>query len=129
MCVNLKNKTFVELDKDIEILDMMEFYHQLIFIGSNGIGVADEYRKDPYFKVTQFLNNRFTFYNFVRDGDGEFVGLFNNFGRIYLSEGDNIIENVVDMGLTLSIGENRLVLSADPPIKAVLSFRNKYLGV
>ena len=129
MCVNLKNKTFVELDKDIEILDMMEFYHQLIFIGSNGIGVADEYRRDPFFKVTQFLNNRFTFYNFVHEGNGEFVGLFNSFGRIYLSEGDNIIENVVDMGLILSIGENRLVLSADPPIKAVLSFRNKYLGV
>ena len=129
VCVNLKNGTFVKLGKNIEILDMMEFYHQLIFIGANGIGVADEYRRDPMSKVTQFLNNRFTFYNFVREGNGEFVGLFNNFGRIYLSEGDNIIENVVDMGLILSIGENRLVLSADPPIKAVLSFRNKYLGV
>lgn len=129
MCVNLKNRTFVELDKNIKILDMMELYHQLIFLGSNGMGVADEYRKDPQYKVTQFLNNRFTFYNFVREGDGKFVGMFNNYGRIYLSEGDNIIENVVDMSLTLSIGENRLVLSADPPIKAVLSFRDKYLGV
>lgn len=129
VCVNLKNRTFIELDKNTEILDMMEFYHQLIFIGTNGIGVADEYKRDPNYKVTQFLNNRFNFYNFVREGNGEFVGLFNNFGRIYLSEGDNIIENVLDMGLTLSIGENRLVLSADPPIKAELSFRNKYLGV
>ena len=129
VCVNLKNRTFIELDKNTEILDMMEFYHQLIFIEANGMGVADEYKRDPHYKVTQFLNNRFNFYNFVREGDGKFVGLFNNFGRIYLSEGDNIIENVIDMGLTLSIGENRLVLSADPPIKAELSFRNKYLGV
>lgn len=96
----------------------------LLITNCGFLGIIDNY-------VEELLNPQYLTYDFVKNQQPRFVGVWGFRGTIGFTEGDSVINQVRDITLKLDVGENNLVFGYEGGSTMMMNliYNPKYIGV
>lgn len=122
---NVELGSLVKIAKNFTVNDFAIKNNAIFAIGYGGMLYTYDMES-----IIETYNARFTFRQFVRNDEEYFVGLYSIVGSLKYFIKDNIINQVKNFSLKLSVGINNLVLSYDNGnMVAIVKYRQKYIGV